>query len=191
MKWTARQMEGSMAIVAVILIFSAAASLVGPATPPESALPCGNRQAGPLVVELAGALEERGVYFLPEKSRVADLMRAAALSDWKCVDSRILAQELQNGMKVTANPEHHVSVGDMDAGKRLLFDIPIDINRATFQEMVLVPGIGEAWARRIIALRQSSGGFKRIEEIMRIKGIKEKKLAAFRKYLYVADGGKG
>jgi DNA uptake protein ComE-like DNA-binding protein len=51
--------------------------------------------------------------------------------------------------------------------------------------LLLVKGIGEATAKKILDLRGNLGQFRNIEQLMEIKGIKENKLAEIRKYLYV------
>uniref|UniRef100_A0A7C3Z2T8 Helix-hairpin-helix domain-containing protein n=1 Tax=candidate division WOR-3 bacterium TaxID=2052148 RepID=A0A7C3Z2T8_UNCW3 len=56
-------------------------------------------------------------------------------------------------------------------------DEKININRATLEELITLPGIGPVLAERIIEYRKQSGGFKRIEEIMKVKGIGRKKFA--------------
>jgi competence protein ComEA len=51
---------------------------------------------------------------------------------------------------------------------------PVNINTATIQQLETLPGIGPATAQRIIEYRQKSGGFKKIEELMNIRGVGEK-----------------
>ena len=50
----------------------------------------------------------------------------------------------------------------------------ININSATLDQFESLPGIGRKTAERIIEHRTKSGGFKRIEELMNVKGIGEK-----------------
>ncbi len=51
---------------------------------------------------------------------------------------------------------------------------PTNINTATVEQLDKLPGIGPKVAALIIAHRQKNGNFKKIEELMNIKGIGEK-----------------
>jgi competence ComEA-like helix-hairpin-helix protein len=61
----------------------------------------------------------------------------------------------------------------------------IDINSATLAELVQLPGIGDAYARRIVAYREGHGRFSRIDDIMRVSGIGPKKFQALRPFVTV------
>jgi competence protein ComEA len=50
----------------------------------------------------------------------------------------------------------------------------INLNTATADQLESLPGIGQKTAERIIEYRTKSGGFKRIEDLMNVKGIGEK-----------------
>jgi competence protein ComEA len=66
---------------------------------------------------------------------------------------------------------------------------PIDLNLATIEELTLLPGVGEATAERILALRARKGGrFAAIDELLEVRGIGEQRLAAIRAHV-VVDGG--
>ena len=50
----------------------------------------------------------------------------------------------------------------------------VNLNTATIEQLTTLPGIGPKTAERIIEYRTKSGGFKKIEELMNVKGIGEK-----------------
>jgi competence protein ComEA len=50
----------------------------------------------------------------------------------------------------------------------------MNLNTATIEQLETLPGIGRKVAERILEYRTKSGGFKKIEELMNVKGIGEK-----------------
>ncbi|MBM4158849.1 MAG: helix-hairpin-helix domain-containing protein, partial [Ignavibacteria bacterium] len=61
----------------------------------------------------------------------------------------------------------------------------ININTASKSELMLLPGVGEATAEKIIKYREEHNGFKQIEEIMEVKGIGIKKFEKMKLYIIV------
>ena len=51
---------------------------------------------------------------------------------------------------------------------------PLNLNVATAAELERLPGVGPAMAARIVEYRQKNGPFKKIEDLMNVKGIGEK-----------------
>jgi competence protein ComEA len=60
-----------------------------------------------------------------------------------------------------------------------------NLNTATAGQLQRVPGIGPALAGRIVEFRTKKGKFKRIEDLLAVPGISEKKWRALRDYLTV------
>ncbi len=56
----------------------------------------------------------------------------------------------------------------------------VNLNTATVEELIRLPGIGPAKAAAIAAFRQKHGGFSRIEDLDRVKGFGRKTLARLR-----------
>lgn len=64
---------------------------------------------------------------------------------------------------------------------------PVDINRATTAELEQVPGIGHRTAEAIVHLRQKSGPYKHVDDLLAIRGISHTRLERLRPYLTVGD----
>lgn len=62
---------------------------------------------------------------------------------------------------------------------------PLDVNRASREDLVKVPGIGPVLAERIEAARP----YRSIEELDRVRGIGRKTLDRLRRYLAVKESG--
>lgn len=59
----------------------------------------------------------------------------------------------------------------------------LNLNSATAEQLGRLPGVGPALAKRIVVFREKKGGFKRIEELLAVPGISEKKWKALREFL--------
>ena len=69
---------------------------------------------------------------------------------------------------------------EIDGGAAIEVVYPININTANQATLQLLPGIGETYASRIVDYRLENKGFSSIEELLKIKGIGQKRLAAIR-----------
>jgi competence protein ComEA len=61
---------------------------------------------------------------------------------------------------------------------------PVDVNRATVEELVSLDGIGPKLGARIVAARP----FHSVEEVARVRGIGRRRLARLRPRLFLDDG---
>lgn len=63
----------------------------------------------------------------------------------------------------------------------------VNLNTASAKELMLIPGIGETTANKIIAYRDIIGQFVNLEQLLDIDGIGDKSLASWSKYLVLND----
>lgn len=65
------------------------------------------------------------------------------------------------------------------------FTNTVNINTATAEELELLPRIGPKTAQNIVKFREEHGPFRRIEHLMQIRGISEKRFREIRPFLRV------
>lgn len=63
--------------------------------------------------------------------------------------------------------------------------IVVNVNEASVEELMQLPQVGAVMARRILEYRQTHGPFKTIDELMQVKGIGQKKLAAMKPFIRI------
>ena len=80
------------------------------------------------------------------------------------------------------NPKAYQAIHLIDSEK---IYAKIDLNKATYEELIRLPEIGPAIAQRILDRRQESGSFTDLEEIKTIKGISQAKYQKIVKFLKV------
>jgi len=64
----------------------------------------------------------------------------------------------------------------------------LDINRATREELMTLPGIGPVLAGRIVSYREEKGPFTDISEVKEVNGIGQKRFERIEPWVQVGDG---
>lgn len=136
------------------------------ATPPPSATPA------PILVYVTGAVAQpEQTYALPADSRVQDALDAAGGTTETADLTRVnFAQRLRDGDQV------HVPELDLESEEVVLPTPsggirPININTANLEELMELPGIGEALAQRILEYRATNGAFADFADLDEVSGI--------------------
>jgi len=131
------------------------------------------------VVEVVGDEHASGIYYVPPGTLVNRFLKSAGIA--KRFKNNF---ELKNGMKLIVHPgseKMEIVVAEIHNAAKISIGMPIDINRASEEDLVLIKGIGPVTAKKILELRQKSKGIKDMKQLMQIKGIKEKRLGKNRK----------
>ena len=155
-----------------------------------------------LVVHICGAVSAPGVYELPAGSRIIDAVEAGGgflpEAEEACCN---LAEEIVDGCQIyimtktescadgqtekkagiQTSPDSDMQTTDRNVRSNsapALENGLVNLNTADVAALMTLPGIGESRAKAIISYREQHGEFAKIEDIMKISGIKQ---AAFSK----------
>jgi competence protein ComEA len=156
----------------------------GALPPPPSVAPV------EVVVQVAGAVNQPGVYHLPDGARVTDLIAAAGgpLVDAD-LQAMTLAGRLTDGQRVQVPHQGEVlpsvATGGAPQGSGPGAAGPIDLNAATVADLDALPGIGPTTARAIVAYRDAHGPFQQVDDLTEVQGIGPARLDALRELVKV------
>jgi competence ComEA-like helix-hairpin-helix protein len=149
---------------------------------PELSLPWGNQGLGMMAAEVIGSRGTDGIYFVPESMPIATILGFTGIEG----TIEPAGAAVSDGTAITISAEGGVlKISDMSAVRRLALGLPIDLNRASAEELSRVPGIGGKLAAQIVQLRQTQGKFKYLSYLKTVPGVKDKKLITLKKYLLV------
>ena len=62
---------------------------------------------------------------------------------------------------------------------------PLDLNAATAEQLQQLPAVGPGMANAIVEFREKSGPFRRVEDLLAIRGITKQRLDKIRPYVIV------
>lgn len=121
-----------------------------------------------IYVYVCGAVNQEGVYELPAGSRVYEAVEKAG-GFREDADTRNV-----NQAKVLEDEERiYVPMIGEEVQPDSEENEKININKASKEELMTLPGVGESRAESIVKYREGQGAFQSIEDIMQVSGIKE------------------
>lgn len=148
-----------------------------------------NVDNGKIVVDIKGAVKNPKEYELKEGSRIRDLIEIAGgltaeadeekiyfskiLEDEQCIKIYKIGEEVLDS-EIEAQGQQEKGTGTVDS-KGI-----ININKATVEELMTIPGIGQTKAQSIVDYRNENGKFKSVDELTNITGIGAKTLEKLR-----------
>lgn len=125
-------------------------------------------------VQVAGAVNNPGVYELPADSRVFEAIEAAGgLRDDACDKDINQASLLADGQKLYIYTVSEQEEKALKEAEDKASDGLVNINSASESELMTLPGIGKSKAEAIITYRKEHGNFNAITDIKNIPGIKD------------------
>lgn len=129
-----------------------------------------------ITVHITGEIKYPGVVVLKNGDRIVDAIEAAGGETENADLDRVnLAYVLNDGDKIyIPNKNEEEEKGNIITTENEIGQekkITININTATLEELIKLPGIGEATANKIIEYRKQNGKFQNIEELKNVPGI--------------------
>jgi len=161
----------------------------------------------PIVVFVSGEVHAPGVYTLPPQSRIVDAIQAAGgATENAALDALNQATLLSDGVQIHMSAEGEAplpqapapapapasesaagaAAGGTFSAPATSGDSLVRINHADSSSLQTLPGIGPAFADRIIEYRNTNGPFASLQQLKEVKGIGDKLIEKIQ-YLIVID----
>ncbi len=128
-----------------------------------------------IYVYVCGLVEKPGVYEVDSNARMFEVLElAGGVRDGADLSAVNQAQKVTDGQQIYI-PEigEAPQQGKGAAAGGMQDDGLVNINTADLAELMTLPGIGETRAQAIIDYRTAQGGYRTVEDIMNVTGIKE------------------
>lgn len=148
-----------------------------------------NINGSKIVVDIKGAVKAPKEYELKAGSRVRDLIEIAGgltpeadeekiyfskiLEDEQCIKIYKIGEEVLDS-EIEVEEQQEKGTGAVDSKGK------ININKATVDELMTIPGIGQVKAQSIVDYRNENGKFNSVDELTNITGIGVKTLEKLR-----------
>ena len=150
-------------------------------TPPPSD-PIPPTRIGRIVVQVAGAVRNPGMFEVDDDTRVGEAIELAGGTTTIAETAEInFARRVVDGEQIFV-PKR--AVGSREA-KSVSIPAVLDLNLATGKQLADLPGVGQDLGAAIVAHRRRIGKFTSIEQLLEVKGIGPRKLAGIKKRVRV------
>ena len=150
-------------------------------TPPPSD-PIPPTRIGRIVVQVAGAVRNPGMFEVDDDTRVGEAIELAGGTTTIAETAEInFARRVVDGEQIFV-PKR--AVGSREA-KSVSIPVVLDLNLATGKQLADLPGVSQDLGAAIVAHRRRIGKFTSIEQLLEVKGIGPRKLAGIKKRVRV------
>jgi len=166
------------------------------------------KEISTIKVDIKGMVENSGVYEVDSNSRVIDVIDKAILKEGANTDYLNLSKKLNDGDVIIVYSNDYID--SLKKENIIYVELPcecpdninkaciedeiinenintketlISINKASKEELMTLPGIGESKAISIIKYREENNGFKELEDLMNVSGIGESAYSKIKEYI--------
>ena len=164
---------------------------------PKTEISSDTEEANEIIVDIKGAVVNPGIYHLKSNAIVQDVITlAGGLSEDADTSNLNLSKKVTDEMVITVYT--HEEVKDLEKQEAIVetgneskddddttTSGLVSINTASLEELMTLPGIGEAKAKSIIQYRENCGKFAKKEDLLNISGIGEKVYAELEAYITI------
>jgi competence protein ComEA len=158
-----------VAVIALAVIFSS----LGPAETGKAQTSETTITVATQYVAISGQVVMPGVYPVDSTTRLFEVVSAAGGFTKKADQSSVnLARLVQDGEQIIVLAK---GGSNPDQTSQLM-----SLNAATSDELETLPGVGPTLAGRIVDWRVANGGFKSVEDLLKVGGIGDKLFAGIR-----------
>ena len=159
----------------------------------KTTLPKSTATESPIQVQIEGKIAAPGIYAMVKSTRLGDLIdTAGGLTQQADVERVNRAALLHDGdyffiptidepiPETARNAPLNAYMGDA-----VVFDYPLDLNKASQEALESLPGIGPVKAADILEYREQVGTISSLEELLNIEGIGTKTLESLKEFLFI------
>lgn len=164
---------------------------------PKTEISSDTEEANEIIVDIKGAVVNPGIYHLKSNAIVQDVITlAGGLTEDADTSNLNLSKKVTDEMVITVYT--HEEVKDLEKQDAIVetgneskddddttISGLVSINTASLEELMTLPGIGEAKAKSIIQYRENCGKFAKKEDLLNISGIGEKVYAELEAYITI------
>jgi competence protein ComEA len=160
----------------------------GPSAPAPIRVESGGERGASVMVHVAGAVREPGVYRMRAGARVDDAVGRAGGATRRADLSQVnLAAEVEDGRQVLVPERPRAAAPGAPPAPTATAQpgVPLNLNTATLEQLDELDGIGPTTAQNILDYREANGGFGSVEELGQVPGIGDVRLASLREQVRV------
>lgn len=136
----------------------------------------GIKMKGEVKVVIRGAVRTPGLYILREGNRLEDLIKKGG--GLTCFSDR---GRVARERRLVDGSEYYIPFRKLKKGER------IDINRASLEELRMVPDVSPALAREILMYRDRYERFDEMEELKDVDGVGEIMYGRIREFMTIGE----